>query len=173
MTEKDLEELLSQKMFLELEEDTVLLTDTQLTVGRQFIDLIGVSADKKIVYVFELKAGEVNGSALAQVLNYMVYVEQMIKELHGDDSKEWKVKGVLIGDHMCDYTKTAIKKVPDVSFYEYHYNVQIAKHEYDIAEKTKRERSWEKQKEKLYHETTKAQETLKEIEQKRKDQEKK
>lgn len=108
--------------------------ESQIYINGYYIDAIGKDA-KGNLYIIEIKKGEVNGKALAQVLNYMYYAEKYWKK-----SKYYKnIYGVLVGESLSCYMQDAIKMIDKVNFIKYKIEIEYESKIYQDLEENNNE----------------------------------
>jgi hypothetical protein len=105
----------------------ILTSNTGELIGQQYqtdtgpIDLLALSKDRKTYLVLELKRDKSNANAVGQILRYMGYVRDEEAEL------DQAVKGVIIAHSDSTGSRRAISMTPEVSFWQYKLNFEIAK----------------------------------------------
>lgn len=122
IAEKDLQNFLWNKSCIEVNGQKVFLIGREIDIGNGRMDIVGKGEDCKL-YIFELKAGEIDSKAFAQLSDYMNFMKIGLgkKDLTNQD-----VVGVLIGRSISKRAKSlVIASCGNVVFCEYQCNMTL------------------------------------------------
>lgn len=138
LLESEVEKALFDKGSIEHDDTTVYWIDRQIPINGSVIDMIGISKDKKVLYVVELKRGEVDGNALSQLLSYIHTLHTFL--LNAGD-KETKVRGILVGESLSEYMKLALNIFAGIKFLKYKKSVEVAPAYWDVNDEAFKKQS--------------------------------
>lgn len=92
----------------------------QIDIGVGILDVLLFKECEGELVVVEIKKGEVNSSALSQVMRYMRGLEDYLEESEWCSGKVWSVRGLLLGESLEEGVCTSIRLIDDkVSFWGY------------------------------------------------------
>ena len=125
--EKDIEERLAEELGERFGEN-IYLIDTQVNIGVGKIDILAYAPETKHIAVIEVKNVPVDECAIAQVMRYMVgvndYLNDIIDKYHLEDIT--KIKGYLVGPSITDSATASLRYVQTgISFYECKVKIDI------------------------------------------------
>lgn len=89
--------------------------------GRERIDILAISKDKKVLLVVELKKGKASDLVVGQVQRYMGYVKEELAE------PDQQVKGVIIALEDDSKIKRALSVTQNIEFYRYQISFKLVK----------------------------------------------
>ena len=124
LLEEELESVLEKKEIIEFDGKEIFIVGRQVQIGSYTIDLIGADEDG-FVYIIELKRGEVDGNALAQLLNYMYIVEEYLGHV---------VNGILIGKKLSNHMQLAIEMIEEISFMKFDLEIKLKKDSWHLVD---------------------------------------
>jgi hypothetical protein len=116
--EKNFDEIIGNKLGLELYEEDPESSGSQYQTSVGKIDFLTRDKEKGDFVVIELKCGKATDNALSQVLRYMGWVKENL-------AKEKNVRGLILAEGMDDKLKFAIKFVPNVKVLTYKVSLQL------------------------------------------------
>jgi restriction system protein len=90
-------------------------------VGKERIDILAISKDKKTLLVVELKKGRASDVVVGQTLRYMGYVQEEL----ADEGQS--VKGVIIALEDDQRIRRALAVAPNIVFYRYQISFKLMK----------------------------------------------
>ena len=93
----------------------------QYPVGKDHIDILAISKDKKTLLVVELKRGRASYVVVGQTLRYMGYVKEQLAEA------DQLVKGIIIALEDDQRIRHALAMVPDIEFFRYQVSFKLVK----------------------------------------------
>lgn len=104
-----------------------IFADTNGPAGQQYptdtgpIDILGISKNKKVLLVIELKKGRTTDVVVGQIQRYMGYVKEELAE------PDQIVKGVIIGLEADKKLKRALSVTHQIEFYKYQIDFNLTK----------------------------------------------
>lgn len=124
--EKELQASIMEDGELGIEDFYITDLRAEYPVGSNRIDILGIDWDKKSFCIFELKLGDINHSALAQILDYIADFRELINHTI---FKDFKIHGFLVGKS-CSVAGPLKLLQPSISFLEYKTSLSLEICEY-------------------------------------------